>query len=167
MHRGGASFNYMFLIMVWIFMCFPYFLRQFVRNHVLPPDFRCHPALPAHSTSTWISAYPDLCSCGGFLPPALPLLFCILFHYKNSSFSFLTEQAFLIAIAAMDTIAPLTFLALWGHCFTQRIQAMHFLESAVNFTGTIACTGQFFAQTPHFTQSLDGFGTSPAPPAFL
>ena len=31
--------------------------------------------------------------------------------YRNSSFSFLTEQAFLIAIAAIDTIAPLTFLA--------------------------------------------------------
>lgn len=50
--------------------------------------------------------------------------------YENSSFSFLTEQAFLIAIAATDTIAPLTFLALWGYCFTQRIQAMHLLESA-------------------------------------
>ena len=87
-------------------------------------------------------------------------------HQRNNSFSFLTEQAFFIAIAAMETIAPFTFLAFSGHCFTQRIQAMHFLESAVKSVESMACTGQFSAHRAHFTQLLVGFGTSPAPPAF-
>ena len=73
----------------------------------------------------------------------------------------------MITMAAMDTIAPLTFLAFSGHCFTQRIQEMHFLASAVKLAGSMACTGQFSAHRPHFVQLLPTFGTSPAPPAFL
>ncbi len=44
----------------------------------------------------------------------------------------------MIARAAAETISPLTFRAFCGHSFVQRIQEMHFLESAVNRTGSIA-----------------------------
>ena len=37
------------------------------------------------------------------------------FSNRRNIFNFLTEQAFFIAIAAMDTIAPLTFLAFARH----------------------------------------------------
>ena len=57
-----------------------------------------------------------------------------------SSFSFRTEQAVLIAMAAMDTIAPLTFLAFSGHCFTQRIQEMHFLAFAAKLGVDRVCS---------------------------
>ena len=85
-----------------------------------------------------------------------------IFHYRNSSFSFRTEHAFLSASATADTIAPLTFLALCGHCLTQRMQEIHLDESAASVPESIACTGHFFAHTPHFTQSLVALGTRSA-----
>ena len=48
--------------------------------------------------------------------------------YRNSSLAFRTEQAFLIASAAMDVISPLTFLAFAGHAETQRMQEASVLE---------------------------------------
>lgn len=68
----------------------------------------------------------------------------------------------MIAMAAMDTIAPLTDLAFSGHCFTQRMQEMHFLASAVKFAGSMACTGQLAAHRPRnhcaLTLALDAPG---------
>lgn len=87
--------------------------------------------------------------------------------YKNNSFAFLTEHAFLIARAAIKTIKRLIFLAACGHRFTQRIQEMHFLESVIKQEGSIACTGHFFAHSPQWVQNLLGFGTSRASAAFL
>lgn len=89
------------------------------------------------------------------------------YHERNSSFSLRTEQAFLIAMDAIETIIPLTFLAFCGHCLTQRIQEMQVWESAVKRSGSIACTGHFSAHSPHLSQRLVTFGTSPALPLFL
>ena len=73
----------------------------------------------------------------------------------------------MIAMEAIDTIKLLTDLQFFGHCLMQRMQEMHFLESALKVTGSIAPTGQFEAHKPHFVQPLPTFGTRPAPPAFL
>ena len=88
-------------------------------------------------------------------------------RYRNNSFSFRTEQTFFKAMEATETMALLTFLACRGHFLTQRMHAIHFWESAARLAGSMACTGQFLAHRPHFTQSVVGFGTSPAPHAFL
>jgi hypothetical protein len=86
----------------------------------------------------------------------------------NNSFCFTSEQAFLMAREAMDTINPLTFLAYCGQFETQRIQEIHFLPSVVfGDWGSIATTGHCFAHNPHSVHAEDAFGTSPAPPAFL
>lgn len=67
-----------------------------------------------------------------------------------NSHSFLTEHAFLMASAATETMAPLTFLAPWGHCVTQRIQEMHFLLSVFpESSQLIAWAGHWAAHTLH------------------
>ena len=83
-----------------------------------------------------------------------------------NSHSFLTEHAFLIAAAATETMAPLTFRAPWGHCTTQRIQETHSFPSV--FCGAsrlIAWAGHWAAHTPHRIHSFPALGTKPAPPA--
>ena len=67
----------------------------------------------------------------------------------------------MIAIAAAATTMLLAFLALLGYCLTQRIQPTQVFVSAAKHTESSACTGQFCAHRPRFTQSLVSFGTSP------
>ena len=102
------------------------------------------------------------------MPWMIQILLSKVTNYIKISHSFLTEQTFFIAKDAADTIALFTFLALCGHCVTQRMQDMHFLLSAeATSDGLIAFTGHCFAHKPQFTQSFVAFGTNPAPPAFL
>lgn len=118
---------------------------------------------------------PNVLTCPSVHPWYLRLLFYQLHAATsseqaqiNSSFLFLLLQAFLIANAATDTIVPFTLRADFGQSATQRIQEIHFPESAVfKFSLLIACAGQFFAHRPQLIQSFVAFGTRPAPPAFL
>ena len=68
----------------------------------------------------------------------------------NSSLFFLSEQAFLIAIAAIETMAAFTLRAVCGHKETQRIQEIHFLLSvSFGFSLLMACAGHFSVQRQH------------------
>ena len=87
--------------------------------------------------------------------------------YRNSSLALRTEQAFLIASAAMDVISPLTFLAFAGHSETQRMQEIHLpLSVALGFSAAMAPAGHRLAHSPQPVQEASALGIIP-PPALL
>lgn len=73
----------------------------------------------------------------------------------NNSHSFLTEQAFLIAIPATAVIKPLTFRACFGHAATHRIHEIHLLLSVIlGFFLSIAPAGHLSAHKPQPEHSV-------------
>ena len=79
----------------------------------------------------------------------------------NNSHSFLTEQAFLIAIPATAVIKPLTFRACFGHAATHRIHEIHLLLSVIlGFFLSIAPAGHLSAHKPQPEHEAFAFGIS-------
>ena len=77
----------------------------------------------------------------------------------NNSHSFLTEQAFLIAIPATAVIKPLTFRACFGHTATHRIHEIHLLLSVIpGFFLSIAPAGHLSAHNPQPEHEAFAFG---------